>query len=294
MNSDLTSLPRNHTHFVGIDSDGCAFDTMEIKHKECFIPNIVNTWDLQAVSKFARAAAEFVNLYSEWRGVNRFPGLVMVFDMLADWPEVVQRGYKPPQCDSLRTWISTASSLGNPALEQVVKQSGDQVLARALEWSRAVNRDIERIVRNCPPFPFVLESLQALHDKCDVMCVSATPFEALQREWQEHDIAKYTCAIAGQEMGLKKDHLRQAAGGKYPPHNILMIGDALGDLKAAQANGALFYPINPGDEAASWRRFHDEALGRFLGGEYTGAYQDRLIAEFRSFLPSTPPWKRGR
>lgn len=21
--------------FVGIDSDGCAFDTMEVKHKEC-------------------------------------------------------------------------------------------------------------------------------------------------------------------------------------------------------------------------------------------------------------------
>ena len=44
--------------FVGIDSDGCAFDTMEIKHKECFIPNIINSWDLQSVSRFARQAAE--------------------------------------------------------------------------------------------------------------------------------------------------------------------------------------------------------------------------------------------
>ena len=26
---------------VGIDSDGCAFDTMELKHKECFIPNTI-------------------------------------------------------------------------------------------------------------------------------------------------------------------------------------------------------------------------------------------------------------
>ncbi len=27
--------------FIGIDSDGCAFDTMEIKHKECFCPQTI-------------------------------------------------------------------------------------------------------------------------------------------------------------------------------------------------------------------------------------------------------------
>ena len=45
---------------------------------------------------------------------------------------------------------------------------------------------------------------------------------------------------------------------------ILMIGDAPGDLKAARANGALFYPINPGAEDLSWKRFHDEAFDRFV------------------------------
>ena len=29
---------------VGIDSDGCVFDSLEIKHKESFIPNIVKYW----------------------------------------------------------------------------------------------------------------------------------------------------------------------------------------------------------------------------------------------------------
>ena len=48
---------------VGIDSDGCAFDTMELKHKECFIPNTIKYYNLQAISKYAREAAEFVNLY---------------------------------------------------------------------------------------------------------------------------------------------------------------------------------------------------------------------------------------
>jgi len=41
---------------------------MELKHKECFIPNIINYYALQGVSKYAREAAEFVNLYSTSRG----------------------------------------------------------------------------------------------------------------------------------------------------------------------------------------------------------------------------------
>ena len=41
-----------------------------------------------------------------------------------------------------------------------------------------------------------------------------------------------------------------------------MIGDAPGDMKAARANGALFFPINPGHEDESWERFYDEAHGQ--------------------------------
>ena len=28
-------------------SDGCAFDVMEVKHKECFCPATVNAWNLR-------------------------------------------------------------------------------------------------------------------------------------------------------------------------------------------------------------------------------------------------------
>ncbi len=37
----LREFQKCNEFFVGIDSDGCAFDTMEVKHKECFIPNII-------------------------------------------------------------------------------------------------------------------------------------------------------------------------------------------------------------------------------------------------------------
>ena len=37
----MLHLHRVERATVGIDSDGCAFDTMEVKHKECFIPNTI-------------------------------------------------------------------------------------------------------------------------------------------------------------------------------------------------------------------------------------------------------------
>jgi phosphoglycolate phosphatase-like HAD superfamily hydrolase len=290
--AELKAFAPKHKFFVGIDSDGCAFDTMELKHKECFIPNIINHWELQAVSKYARMAAEFVNLYSKWRGINRFPALTMVFDLLADWPEVAKRGTAVPEAGPLRQWIEKEKALGNPALEQAVKDTGDPILAQTLRWSKAVNKSVEDMVRGVPPFPFVRESLAKLAGFADIMCVSATPGEALKREWAEHDIARYAAVIAGQEMGSKSDHLRLAAQGKYPAENTLMVGDAPGDLKAARSIGALFFPINPGREDESWEFFHKEALGVFKAGKYAGDYEKRLIERFDALLPSPPPWKK--
>ena len=31
---------------------------------------------------------------------------------------------------------------------------------------------------------------------------------------------------------------------------------------------------------------------KFLAGDFAGAYETALIAEFDKLLPSTPPWKR--
>ena len=288
----LKNFTAEHDFFIGIDSDGCAFDTMEIKHKECFIPNIIKHWRLQAVSKFAREAAEFVNLYSKWRGINRFPALLMVFDLLADREEVQRRNVSVPEVPSLRQWAETETKLGNPALEKAVAETSDPILQQALRWSLAVNETIGDMVHGVPPFPYLRESLERAQSMADMIVVSATPCEALEREWEEHDIAGYVKVIAGQEMGTKSEHLTRAAQGKYAEGHVLMIGDAPGDLQAARAINALFYPIGPGQEEVWWQRFHAEALEKFLGGEYAGDYEAALIAEFDKLLPDTPPWKQ--
>jgi phosphoglycolate phosphatase-like HAD superfamily hydrolase len=290
MPADAASRPPA-PFFVGVDSDGCVFDTMEVKHKECFIPNIIQHYGLAAVSRMAREVAEFLNLYSRWRGVNRFPGLVLTIDMLAQRPEVARRGVALPPLTGLRGWLGRETRLGNPALKAEVERTGDPDLALALRWSEDVNRSIAAIVRDVPPFPLVGESLEAMVGKADVMVVSATPTEALEREWREHHLEHLVNRIAGQEAGSKQEVLAEHAVGRYELEKILMVGDAPGDLKAAQANGVLFYPIDPGFEEESWARFHGEALPRFFAGTYAGAYMAERIEHFEALLPSIPPWQ---
>jgi phosphoglycolate phosphatase-like HAD superfamily hydrolase len=284
------AFPRRHEFFVGIDSDGCAFDSMEVKHKECFIPAFVEHLGLAAVSKFAREAAEFVNLYSKDRGMNRFPAYLKALDSLAERSEVRRRGFRVPRWEGLRAWVARETKLSNATLAAEAERTGDPDLKLALAWSEAVNRAVAAIVRDVPPFPMVRESLQALQGRADVMVVSATPGEALRREWAEQGLAGYVHTIAGQELGSKKELLAMAAVGRYEPGRILMVGDAPGDRAAAGAHGVLFYPIEPGREDASWQRFHDEALPRFFAGTYEGTYMDERIARFEASLPERPPW----
>jgi phosphoglycolate phosphatase-like HAD superfamily hydrolase len=155
-----------------------------------------------------------------------------------------------------------------------------------------VNAAIEDLVFGVPPFPLVRECLQRLTEMADAMVVSQTPTPALEREWAEHDVAQYVRLIAGQELGSKTDHLRLAAGTKYAPKHVLMIGDAPGDFKAAKSNHALFFPIVPGHEEASWQRFYDEGIERFFNGQFAGEYEEALIAEFNTSLPEHPHWQR--
>lgn len=295
MNYTVEALRRfrpRHEFFIGLDSDGCVLDTMEIKQKECFCPNNIKFWHLQPIAKYAREATEFVSLYSKWRGSNRFPALVRVLRLLAEREEVQARGFQVPRLSKLEAWIASGAPLSNDSLKAEVARTGDPELQRVLEWSEAVNRAVAEIVYGIPPFPYVRESLAKLRRQADLICVSQTPGDVVAREWTEQGIAAEVDFIAGQELGTKQEHLAMGAVGKYPADHILMVGDAIGDLEAARATGVLFYPINPGQEAESWRRFHDEALERFFAGQYAGAYQAERLAEFQALLPETPFWKR--
>ena len=285
----LRDLKPTKQFFIGIDSDGCVFDSMEIKHKECFTPMFIKHFHLQAASKYAREVWDFVNLYSKTRGVNRFPALSRALTLLRERPQVVARNIRVPETKALDDWMAREKALSNSTLKAEV-QRGNKGLEQVFAWSNAVNAAIEDLVHGVPPFPLFRESLLKMNEKADTLVVSQTPGEALQREWVEHDLAAHVRAIAGQELGTKTEHIKLAAVGKYPANNILMIGDAPGDFKAAKANNALFYPIVPGREEDSWARFHKEALDRFFAGKYAGDYEAGLVKEFDASLPENPNW----
>ena len=203
---------------------------------------------------------------------------------------VGNRGFRVPLLEGLRDWVSRETKLANPALKAEVARTSDPDLILALAWSEDVNQIIGRTVRAVPPFPLVRESLEFLRGKADVMVVSATPTEALRREWIEHGLADLVSQIAGQDVGTKREILARATAGRYEPTRVLMIGDAPGDRKAAEANGVLFYPIDPGDEELSWQRLFEEAFPKFFEGTYAGTYMTEQIERFEALLPSQRPW----
>ena len=279
---------------VGVDSDGCAFDSMDFKHKECFVPATINVWDLQPAAKYARETWEFVNLYSQTRGANRFLALVRFFDLLEQRPQAVERGFIKPDLAPLTAWLKIEKTLGNPSLKKEIEINPHPILIKTLAWSNEINANIDKMARNLAPFPYVRESLAKASGKADILVVSATPAEALVREWKEHDIDQYVKIIAGQEMGTKKTHLELAKRERYADNNMLMVGDAIGDLEAATANNILFFPIMPGQETDSWKLFHDEALDLFIAGKYDGDYQNKLHSKFKELLPVEPSWEITR
>ena len=285
----LRDFQPKHDFFIGIDSDGCVFDSMEIKHKECFAPMFVKHHNLQAVSKYAREVWDFVNLYSKTRGANRFPALTRALNLLRDRPEVQARNVNVPSYPALDEWMERETKLGNATLAAEV-EGGNEGLAHIKVWSDGVNEQVADIVHGVPPFPLLRQTLEKALGQADMMVISQTPCDALEREWAEHDISKFVEIIAGQEMGTKTEHLKFAAVDNYAAEKILMIGDAPGDHKAAKANGVLFFPILPGREVDSWERLHGEALDRFFAGTYDGEYEEKLFAEFDGCLPENPSW----
>jgi len=283
----LKSLPKRHDRLVCIDSDGTVFDTMEAKHR-CFRDSLIRILGLHG--RDAELAAEvwkFVNLHSIHRGENRFRSLILTLDYLRE------RGVSVPDMPHLRTWAATETKLGNPALKAILDQSPSEDMDRAYKWSRESDKAIEATVRCIAPFPHAREAIARAAGGADVMVVSHTPCATLVREWTGNAIDHFTIYLAGQECGSKAEHIRFASEGKYPPERILMIGDSPGDLAAADANHAFFFPIIPGHEEESWRELAEKGLDLFFGGCFAGNYQGRLLEGFRTCLPSTPPWRKN-
>ena len=276
-------------YLVCIDSDGCAMDTMEIKHKECFCTALIEVFGLQGIAKFAREAWDYTNLYSKTRGLYRMKTLIDTMELLAKRREVIERGFKIPDMTPLKEWCAAVPVLSDKTLAEYAKDHPSPLFETVLAWSAEVNKRVKRVVHDVPPFPYVRESLAKLQGHADVVVVSATPTAALEKEWSEHGLKAYTAMICGQEYGSKKNVITALCAG-YEPANVIMMGDALGDYQAAQGAGVGFYPICPNREDASWKEFYETASDIFLRGEYRADVESAYAAKLDACLLATPDW----
>lgn len=293
MGDVLTDMKRTKDYLVCIDSDGCLLDNMELKHKECFCPAVVNVWNLQGASKYVREVHEWVNLYSRSRGWNRFPAVVRTLELSYARPELKERGYIMPNLKPLKKWIEETPVLSAVAIDEYARKCPDcdPLLLQAAQWSREVDANIAHIVRNILPFPGVREAVLKLREFADVVVVSATPHDSLVRELTAVGIAPLMTAIAGQELGTKSQSIRKAMSHGYAADHVLKIGDAPSDYEAARDNGVLFNPIVAGKERDSWNNVLEVSSVKFRNGTFKGEYQDEILKDFFATLAEEPHWK---
>lgn len=278
MKITIEEFKKSKDFLVCVDSDGCAMDTMEVKHRKCFGHKIIEVWGLQDIEEKFLQTWNMINLYSKTRGINRFKGLVKIFEVLTE------EGIIMPTFSSIQKWTETSSELSNPALEKAIEETNDEQLIKTLEWSNAVNKAISELHDEDKPFPGVKEVLEIISNLVDVAIVSSANGGAIADEWTRHELAPSVKVMLGQEAGTKAACIARLKENNFSDDNILMVGDAPGDLEAALKNGVLYYPILVGKEEFSWKRLSTEALSKLLDGSYRGEYQQKLIDEFNSSL----------
>ncbi|MDA3872718.1 MAG: HAD hydrolase-like protein [Kiritimatiellae bacterium] len=273
---------------IAIDSDGCVFDTMEVKQHQHFHPMILKHWGLESLKAEVCAMADYINLRSPLRGSNRFVALYKTFELVMQTRAYKKSGIKLPWVEPLGRWIASESKLTHDQLELAVKQ--DPELRSVLEWSQAVNQDIAEHMQPIPPFDGVREALVHMRERADLVVVSLSPHHALQHEWGGAGFDRLVDGIAGLDLGAKPHQVDLAIQqGGYDLDKVLLMGDAPGDLKAARESGICFYPTLPGKESDCWRRFVEEDFDRFLQGTYRGEVEQLHIANFEHLLQDSPP-----
>ena len=120
-------------YLVCVDSDGCAMDTMNVKHKFCFGPQLFNVWDLEPWRTEVLKIWDTLNLYSRTRGINRFLGLELALSTYSDM------GILKEDISDLTKWVGESGELSNRALEQKAIETNSPVLFKALDWSNPVS-----------------------------------------------------------------------------------------------------------------------------------------------------------
>lgn len=268
----LSEFTKSKDFLICVDSDGCAMDTMNIKHLRCFGPLLVEQWGLQLWREPILARWNEVNLYSMTRGINRFLGLGILLEEINETYTSIEGAKEFAQ------WARSAQELSNATVLAMAKKSEQKIFKEAWSWSEAVNTAITKLpVSEKVPFAGVQQSLVFAKEFADVCIISAANPEAVIEEWTQHNLIQYVDVSLAQDIGPKEYCISRMLEFGYDLNKVVMVGDAPGDLMAAQENHILFYPILVRHETSSWKDFQSLLSPRLLDGTYLEKHQQTMI-----------------
>ncbi len=275
MSDKRSDYVKRNDFLICVDSDGCAMDTMNIKHFRCFGPCMVAEWGLEPWREAILERWNEINLYTMTRGINRFKGLAKALR------EIQETYCEIEELETLEQWVEETPELSNEALRNKIAEADSVCLRKALSWSCSVNQSVEELDEaEKQPFPGVKEALKEAYQIADVAVVSSANPEAVMKEWETHGLLDYTDVVLAQDSGSKSYCISRLLKRGYAPEKVLMCGDAPGDLEAAKQNGVCFYPILADREAESWEEFRETGLKHLLEQTYSGPYQREKTEQF--------------
>lgn len=249
-------------YLVCVDSDGCAMDTMNSKHEKCFGPAVAEIWNLEERRDEVQKCWERVNLFSETRGINRFLALCIVLEEVGCTEGM--EGFM-----ELKQWTQETNELSAASLKRWMESKPSDCCYRAYEWSCLVNKKISQMPKDGnTAFSGVRNVLARIHKDADIAVVSSANRSAVEEEWERESLLPYVDVLMTQENGSKQACIKQMLESGYEAANILMVGDAPGDLEAARNNGVYFYPILAEAEEESWEQLENSAFKPLICGNY--------------------------
>lgn len=262
-----------------VDSDGCAMDTMDIKHFKCFGPCMVEEWGLEKWEEEILTRWNEINLYTMTRGINRFKGLAMAL------LEINERYTAIEDVELLNKWVEESNELSNAAVSRQIQACDSIVFKKALSWSQKVNEAINALPFEVKkPFEGVKEALEYAHQFVDIAIVSSANYEAVMEEWELYGLLEHVDVVMAQNVGSKAFCIGEMLKKGYDKEKVLMTGDAPGDLDAAKKNDVFYYPILVRKEKQSWDEFKETAISKLISGEYGGVYQKLKTEQFLTNL----------
>ena len=267
MDSAFQNYKKEHDYLICVDSDGCVMDTMTCKHMHCFGPGVVDEWGLQRWEEGVLHLWNNVCLFRLTRGINRFKALETVLT------EIHEKYTPIVGLSALSEWIAAAPALSNDMLAARIAETEDEdgriCLQKALLWSRAVNDAIEKLPLELrQPFDGAAEALKAAAQFADIAVVTSANRDAVQEEWSGYGLMKHAKLLLAQDSGSKSACIFKLLEYGYEKEKVLMIGDAVGDARAAEKCGVYFYPILVNWEEESCDMLRQDFLDRFRLGTF--------------------------